>query len=124
MTSSFKHRLPKSLNNRQRDRTTTQIELFDTSPAKAQRGSGRIPQQSILALYATPSQCKQPGGLNWWNIRCSYNRRMFGGLYSTAERDKILLAFDGRTAQVSPREFGAVAERVIAETNKLQGAES
>jgi hypothetical protein len=71
----------------------------------------------LEAIYATPSACKQPGGGIWWNLRCGHNQKMFGGLYSTAEREQILRHFKGRRKRIEPREFGAVAERVINATN-------
>ena len=70
---------------------------------------------SLTAIYATPSTTKTPHK-NWWNIRCGCNHKMFGGLYSTAERDKFLLHFKGRRDQIELSEFAAIAERIIAET--------
>jgi hypothetical protein len=71
----------------------------------------------LEAIYATPSACKQPNGGNWWNLRCGHNQKMFGGLYSAGERDQILRHFKGRREKIEPREFGIVAERIIAATN-------
>lgn len=87
-----------------------QLALFDTQPAKARRHSGKPAQRLAAAVYATESETKQPGGGRWWNIRCSYNRKMFGGLYSIAERDIILKAFDGRTTPVELDDFEVVAK--------------
>lgn len=103
MTLSLKHSTPKN-RIRERDRASKDRQLgllTDDLP--------------LTSIYATPSVCKQPGGDRWWNIRCGYNQRMFGGLYSTAERDKFLAHFKGRRDEIPLNEFAVVAERIIAE---------
>ena len=105
MTLLLKHTASKASKTRQRDRISKDRQL------------GLLPDNfPLTSIYATRSQCKQPGGDRWWNIRCGYNQRMFGGLYSTAERDKFLTHFKGRRDEIGLNEFAIVAERIIAET--------
>lgn len=52
----------------------------------------------------------------FFNIVCNFNHKIFGGLYSLAEAEQILKAFEECRHQITAIEFGRVAERVIAVT--------
>lgn len=110
----------------ERDRAipTSQLSEFRAKPTNEHVKADRTSQGPLLTLYATPSTCKQSDGRRWWNIRCQFNHKMFGGLYSLAERNRVLEIFDGTASQITPQEFEMVAERVMAETTQRQGAAS
>ena len=115
MTLLLKHSAQKGFKNQQRDRTPPreQLHLFEEGRSSTTRSAQRKP---LSAIYATESLCKCPGSGRWWNIRCSYNKKMFGGLYSIAERNIILKGFEGRTEPVSLNEFEAAAKYAMKAT--------
>ena len=67
------------------------------------------------ALYLKPQGTSHHGREGYYfQLYCGFNQKQFGGLYSLAESEKILDHFKEQRGQISAREFGLVAERVIA----------
>lgn len=99
-----------------------QLTLFNYSPS--------IPQSTVenvgltkdsQPLYLKPLGKSHHGREGYFfNIVCSFNGKIFGGLYSLREAEQILKAFEDCRHQITPREFGVVAERAIAESNRLK----
>lgn len=109
VTYSLKHKPQNSLK-------APQLDLFNCEPSLHGQAGDRHSADALPpeAIYATPSVCRQPGGHCWWHLRCSHSRKMFGGLYSIAERDHILEHFKGRQQRIDPHEFNPIADRAIA----------
>ncbi len=78
----------------------------------------------LEAIYAVPAVAKYSGGHRYRNFRCGHNGKLFGGLYTLPEAERILSHFKGRRTRIDAREFGAVAERVIEWSNQQQGVAS
>ena len=75
-------------------------------------------KESSQPLYLKPQGTSHHGREGYFfNVVCGFNHKIFGGLYSLAEAQEILKAFENCRHQITPREFGLVAERVIAATN-------
>ena len=100
--------------------------LFNYSPPIPQSTAGnRGLKESSQPLYLKPQGPSHHGRKGYYfNVVCGFNGKIFGGLYSLAEAEEILKSFEGCRHQIAPREFGLIAERVIADSNlrKQQGA--
>ncbi len=72
------------------------------------------PQPPLLSKRPTDSSHHGRRGYYFQLIGC--DGRQYGGLYLLAEADEILASFRGHRGEVSAREFGSVAERVIKAT--------
>ena len=83
-------------------------------PTARSRGLEEVSQ----ALHLKPQGPSHHGREGYYfNIVCGFNHKIFGGLYSLAEAEEILKSFEHCRHQITPREFGVIAERVIAATN-------
>jgi len=70
--------------------------------------------KTTAALYGKPCDASHHGRSGYYfQLFCSFNNRQFGGLYSRTEGNWILEHFKDYRGQISPREFGAAAERAI-----------
>lgn len=109
VTPTLKHKLQESLK-------TPQPTLFKCAPSLHTQADDRHSAGTFLlvALYATPSVCRGPGGHRWWNLRCSHTQNVFIGLYSISERDYILDHFKDRQHRIRPYEFDLIASEAIA----------
>ena len=93
--------------------------LFNYNRPNPQPTAGnRGLKEGSQALYLKPQGPSHHGRKGYYfNIVCSFNYKIFGGLYSLAEAEEILKSFGHCRHQITPREFGLVAERVIEATN-------
>ena len=96
-----------------------QPALFNYSRAIPQSTAGsRGLKEGSQPLYLKPQGTSHHGREGYYfNIVCGFNHKIFGGLYSLAEAEEILKSFEHCRHQITPREFGVIAERVIAATN-------
>jgi len=100
-------------------KTPLQPALFNYNRPTPQPTAGNQGlKESSQALHLKPQGTSHHGREGYFfNIVCSFNHKIFGGLYSLAEAEQILKSFEHCKHQITPREFGLVAERVIAATN-------